>query len=120
MASSGTTFALQRPIHHGDTEFSESVRLASIAQGDCSETFFRRPFMSIDIEAVLALLPELFPGTPEIPMERVRSNPDNPGPAADDEEIAELAANIAEVGLRNAIKVKPDKDNPLIPGVSPH
>ncbi len=76
--------------------------------------------MPVSIEDVLALLPELFPGTQEVPLANIRLNPDNPGPAASDEEIADLAANIEAVGLKNPVKLRPEPTGPLAPGVTLH
>ena len=41
----------------------------------------------VTLKDVLALLPELFPGIQEVPLERIRSNPDNPGPPPTDEQV---------------------------------
>ncbi len=76
--------------------------------------------MSVSIQDVLALLPELFPGTQSIPYANLHPNPENPGPALTDSEIQELADNLAERGLVNPIKVQPDPVNPLVPGVKLH
>jgi hypothetical protein len=76
--------------------------------------------MSVSIQEVLTLLPELFPGVQSIPLDLIRFNPDNPGPPASDDEVAQLAANIAEVGLNNPVKMGPDKADPLAPGVTLH
>jgi hypothetical protein len=80
----------------------------------------RRVSMSVSIQDVLTLLPELFPGTQEVPLANIRLNPDNPGPAASDEEIADLAANIQAVGLKNPVKLRPEPTGPLAPGVTLH
>ncbi len=69
--------------------------------------------MSVDIEAVLALLPEMFPGVQEIPLKNIRPNPENPGPALSDQDIRDMADNLAERGLVNPIKVQPDRARPL-------
>jgi ParB-like chromosome segregation protein Spo0J len=74
----------------------------------------------VNIESVLALLPELFPGIQEIPLGNIRPNPNNPGPALTEQEVAELADNLADRGLVNPIKVRPDRANPLAEGVQPH
>jgi ParB family chromosome partitioning protein len=76
--------------------------------------------MPVDIEAVLALLPEMFPGAQAIPLKNVRPDPENPGPPLTDQAIQELADNLAERGLVNAIKVWPDRANPLAEGVQLH
>jgi len=62
----------------------------------------------------------MFPGVQKIPLANIRLNPDNPGPKPTEEEIAELAANIALETLKNPIKVMPDPLGPLVPGVAPH
>ncbi|HXL73280.1 MAG TPA: hypothetical protein VN963_06605, partial [bacterium] len=72
------------------------------------------------IQALLAALPEMFPGVQKIPLANIRLNPNNPGAKAAEEDIAELAANIALVGLKNAAKVMPDPAGPLSPGVTLH
>ncbi|HJT25217.1 MAG TPA: hypothetical protein VJ873_11625 [bacterium] len=72
--------------------------------------------MPVDIQAVLALLPEMFPGVQEIPLTQIRPNPKNPGPALSDQEVQDLADNMADRGLVNPIKVLPDKSNPLARG----
>ena len=76
--------------------------------------------MSIDIEAVLALLPELFPGTQQIPLKNIRPNPKNPGPPLIDPKIQDLSQNIDAGGLLNPIKLQPDRANPLVEGVQVH
>ncbi len=73
-----------------------------------------------NINELLAALPQMFTGEQQVPLERIRSNPANPGPAITPEMIEELAANIAEVGLKNAIKIRPDRDNLLAPGITLH
>jgi hypothetical protein len=72
------------------------------------------------IQQLLTTLPEMFPGVQKIPLANIRLNPNNPGAKAAEEDIAELAANIALVGLKNAAKVMPDPDGPLSPGVTLH
>ncbi len=72
------------------------------------------------IQQLLAALPEMFPGVQKIPLANIRLNPNNPGAKAAEEDIDELAANIALVGLKNAAKVMPDPAGPLSPGLSPH
>src|SRR5581483_10367874 len=76
--------------------------------------------MSVELEAVLALLPEMFPGIQQIPLKNIRPNPDNPGPALTDQDVQELADNLAVRGLVNPIKVQPDKTNPLVGEVKLH
>jgi|GEM_PF-1473591 len=76
--------------------------------------------MSVSIEDVLALLPELFPVEQQISLTNIRPNPKNPGRRLTPSEIQVLADNIAQRGLVNAIKVRPDRDNPLAPGVQLH
>jgi len=72
--------------------------------------------MPVDIEAILALLPELFPGVQSIPLANIRPNPDNPGPPITEEQVQELADNLVERGLLNPIRVQPDRTNPLARG----
>jgi hypothetical protein len=72
------------------------------------------------IQELLAALPEMFPGVQKIPLANIRLNPDNPGPRPAEEEIGELAANIALEGLKNPVKVMPDPEEPLAPSVTPH
>ncbi|HJT23231.1 MAG TPA: ParB N-terminal domain-containing protein, partial [bacterium] len=74
----------------------------------------------VEIQDVLTALPQIFPGTQDIPLNRIRPNPDNPGFPAAEQEIDELATNIREVGLLNPIKVRPDWDKPFGEGVAPH
>ena len=76
--------------------------------------------MSVSIEEVLVLLPELFPGIQQIPLKNIRPNPKNPGRRLTPDEIQVLADNIAQRGLVNAIKVRPDRDTPLAAGVQLH
>ncbi len=76
--------------------------------------------MSVSVQDVLAALPELFPGTQQIPLNRIRPNPENPGPPITEEEIAEMASNLEVAELENPIKVMPDQGNPLAPGVALH
>ncbi|HEY5037636.1 MAG TPA: ParB/RepB/Spo0J family partition protein [bacterium] len=73
--------------------------------------------MPVNIEEVLGLLPEMFPGAQQIPLKNIRPNPNNPGAPLTDLEIQDLAQNIAEAGLLNPIKVQPEKGNPLAGGV---
>jgi hypothetical protein len=76
--------------------------------------------MAVQIQDILALLPELFPGVQSLPLKNVRPDPENPGPPLTDEAIQDMADNIAARGLVNPIKVQPDKANPLVEGVQPH
>jgi len=76
--------------------------------------------MPVQIEAILALLPEMFPGVQAIPLANIRPNPENPGPPLTDQAVQELADNLADRGLVNPIKVQPDKADPLVGGVKPH
>jgi ParB-like chromosome segregation protein Spo0J len=76
--------------------------------------------MSVSIEDVLSLLPELFPGEQQILLNHIRPNPKNPGKRLTLPETQALADNIARTGLKNAIKVRPDRTNPLAPGVQLH
>jgi ParB family chromosome partitioning protein len=76
--------------------------------------------MPVDIEAVLALLPEMFPGAQPIPLKNIRPNPENPGPPLTDQAIQELADNMAGRGLVNSVKIQPDKTDPLAGGVKLH
>jgi hypothetical protein len=76
--------------------------------------------MAVTIQDVLALLPELFPGVQKIPYANLHPNPDNPGAPLSDEDIQELADNLADRGLVNPLKVQPDPANPLAGGVKPH
>src|ERR1019366_4150562 len=69
---------------------------------------------------LLAALPQMFPGVQEIPLPNIRPNPENPGLPITDLEIQDLAQNIAEAGLLNPIKVRPDRSKPLAPGVTLH
>ncbi len=69
---------------------------------------------------LLAALPQMFPGVQEIPLSNIRPNPENPGPPITDQQIQELGQNIAEAGLLNHIKVRPDRTNLLAPGVTLH
>src|SRR5260370_3564923 len=72
--------------------------------------------MPVELKAVLALLPEMFPGVQQIPLKNIRPNPNNPGPPLTDQEIQDLAQNIAEAGLLNPLKVRPVRANPLVRG----
>jgi len=76
--------------------------------------------MSVSIEDVLALLPELFPGIQLINLTKIRPNPKNHGRRLTLPEIQVLADNIVKVGLVNAIKVWADRNNPLASGVQLH
>lgn len=75
--------------------------------------------MPVSIEDVLALLPEMFPGIQQIPLGNIRPNPDNHSKPKE-KDIQELVENLTEKNLVNAIKVQPDRDNPLAPGVQLH
>ena len=75
--------------------------------------------MPVTIEDVLALLLEIFPGLQQIPMKRIRLNPENPGPPPTLEQVQSLSANIALEGS-NPIKVMVDRADPLAPGVALH
>lgn len=76
--------------------------------------------MSVSIEEVLALLPEMFPGTQQIPLKNIRPNPNNPGPALTEEQIHEMADDLAGRGLQNPIKVRPLPSKPLREGIALH
>lgn len=76
--------------------------------------------MPVTIQDVLSLLPEMFPGVQKIPLGLISVNPDNPGPPATEKEVSDLAANIRENGLTNAVKLRPDPANPLVPGAILH
>ena len=76
--------------------------------------------MAVTIQEVLSLLPELFPGVQKIPYANLRPNPDNPGAPLSDQDIQDLADNLADRGLVNPLKVQPDPMNPLAGGVKPH
>ncbi len=76
--------------------------------------------MPVELKEVLALLPEMFSGTQQIPLKNIRPNPHNPGPAITDDEIQDLADNISQSGLLNPIKVRADRANPLAGGVQLH
>lgn len=76
--------------------------------------------MSVSIQDVLALLPQIFPGVQQIPLGHIRPNPDNPGPPVTGDQIQDTAENITARGLLNPIKVMADPANPLAPGVQPH
>ncbi len=76
--------------------------------------------MAVQIQDILALLPELFPGVQSLPLKNVRPDPENPGPPLTDQAIQDMADNLAARGLVNQIKVQPDKTNPLAEGVKPH
>lgn len=76
--------------------------------------------MSAGVRCFLSVLPQMFPGVHAIPLERIRSNRGNQGPVITDEMVEELAANIAETGLLNPVKVMPDGADPLAPGVELH
>ena len=56
----------------------------------------------------------------EIPLACIHPNPDNPGPEITQEMVTDLAANITEVGLQNAIKVRLRWEAPLSEGVLLH
>jgi len=76
--------------------------------------------MSVSIEDVLALLPELFPGIQQIPIKNISPNPKNPGRRLTPKEVQVLADNIAQRGLVNEIKVHPHPVKPLAEGVQLH
>lgn len=76
--------------------------------------------MSVSIEDVLALLPELFPGEQPIPLKNIKPNPYNPGPAFTQEQIDKMAEDLKENGLLNAITVRPHPTQPLVNGVQLH
>jgi ParB-like chromosome segregation protein Spo0J len=76
--------------------------------------------MAVQIQDILALLPELFSGVQSLPLKNVRPDPENPGPPLTDQAIQELADNIAARGLVNPIKVQGDKANLFAEGVQPH
>ena len=76
--------------------------------------------MAVQIQDILALLPELFPGVQSIPLKNLRPDPENPGPPLTDQAIQDMADNLAARGLVNQIKVQPDKANPFAEGVQPH
>ena len=76
--------------------------------------------MSVSIQDVLALLPELFPGVQAIFLDRIRPYPDNPGPPVSEDQVQELTVPILEDGLVNPLKLRPDPVNPLAPGVALH
>ena len=69
---------------------------------------------------VLPAVEQIFQGIQQIPLERIRPNPDNPGPSLTEEQIAEQAANLEVSPLRNPIKVMPDPAKPLAEGVRLH
>ena len=85
-----------------------------------SQYYFWEVFMSVTIEEVLALLPEMFPEKQKIPLENLHPNPDNPGPSITEEKIQEMADDLALRGLINPIKVWALRANPLRPGVTLH
>ena len=76
--------------------------------------------MPVDIEAILALLPEIFPGVQAIPLDRIRPNPDNPGPPISEDQIQDMEENILASGLQNEGKFQAYKADPLAPGVTLH
>jgi ParB-like chromosome segregation protein Spo0J len=76
--------------------------------------------MSVELQDVLALLPELFPGVQPISLDRIRPYPDNPGPPVTEDQVQELTVPILEDGLVNPLKLRPDPAGPLVPGLSPH
>jgi hypothetical protein len=76
--------------------------------------------MAVQIQDILALLPELFPGVQSLPLKNVRPDPENPGPPLTDHAIQDMADNIAARGLVNPIKVQGDKANLFAEGVQPH
>jgi len=76
--------------------------------------------MSVSLQDVLALLPQIFPGVQQIPLGCIRPNPENPGPPITEDQIAAQALNLEASPLRNPIKVMPDPANPLAQGIRPH
>jgi hypothetical protein len=60
------------------------------------------------------------PRCPKNPLGEHPLPPEQPGPRPSEEGIAEMADNINPIGLQNAIKVEPDPDGPLAPGVTLH
>ncbi|HJT25288.1 MAG TPA: hypothetical protein VJ873_11980, partial [bacterium] len=72
----------------------------------------------VEIKDVLAALPQIFPGVQQVPLGCIRPNPKNPGPPISEDQIAEMAANLEVTELDNPIKLMPDPENPLAPGVS--
>jgi len=76
--------------------------------------------MAVQIQDVLALLLELFPDIQQIPYTNIHPNPDNPGAPLSDQEIQELADNLADRGLVNPMKVQPHPVNPLAGRAQPH
>jgi ParB-like chromosome segregation protein Spo0J len=76
--------------------------------------------MAVQIQDILALLPELFPGVQSLPLKNVRPDPENPGPPLTDQAIQDMADNIAARGLVNPIKVQGDKANLFAEGIQPH
>lgn len=76
--------------------------------------------MPTSSQAVLPDVSQIFPGLQQIPLGRIRPNPDNPGPPISQSDIQDMAENILAVGLKNEIKLMVDKSDPLAPGVTPH
>src|SRR5579883_998252 len=76
--------------------------------------------MSVEIEAVLSALREIFSGVQQIPLGCIRPNPENPGTPITEDQIAEQALNLEASPLRNPIKVMADPANPLAQGVRLH
>lgn len=76
--------------------------------------------MPVELRVVLPAVEQIFPGVQQIPLERIRPNPDNPGPPITEDQIAEQAANLEVSPLRNPIKVMPDPAKPLAEGVRLH
>lgn len=76
--------------------------------------------MPVRIEEVLSLLPEIFPGVQEIPLKNIRFNPENPGSPITNEQIQDLADDMAKRGLQNPTQVCPYMADPLTAGVKPH
>lgn len=64
--------------------------------------------MSTSVQDVLLLLPQIFPGEQQIPLGRIRPNPENPGPPITEKQVADLADNLASRKLLNPIKIMPD------------
>ena len=76
--------------------------------------------MPVAIESVLAALPEIFLGVQKIPLDRIRPNPDNPGPPIGESDIQDMVENLLAAGLKVPITLMPDPANPLAPGVTLH
>jgi ParB family chromosome partitioning protein len=76
--------------------------------------------MAVQIQDILALLPELFPGVQSIPLKNLSPDPENPGPPLTDQAIQDMADNLTARGLVNPIKVQGDKAKLFVEGVQPH